>query len=133
MPTPDAPTLLYVEDDRLLSEVGIIAFEDAGFAVAFASTGAEAKSLIDERGLEFRALITDIDLGGSPDGWEVAKHAREHFPEIPIIYVTGGNAHEWPHLGVPGSSLVLKPYAVTQLVVAVSNATIGSAGNTETA
>ena len=133
MPTPDAPALLYVEDDTLLSEVGIAAFEDAGFAVVLASTSAEAIAAIDGRGGEFRALITDIDLGNGPDGWGVAKHARERFPEIPIIYVTGGNADEWPHLGVPGSSLILKPYAVTQLVVAVSNATIGSAGSTETA
>ena len=74
-----------------------------------------------------RALVTDIDLRGEPNGWEVARRARELFPDLPIIYVSGGSSHEWTSMGVPGSVLVTKPYAIAQLVVAVSNALLGPA------
>lgn len=81
--------------------------------------------LLTERGRDFKALITDIDLGGQPNGWDVAKHARELFADIPIIYVSGASSQDWPSLGVPGSVMLVKPYAAAQLVVAVSSAIQG--------
>jgi hypothetical protein len=36
-----------------------------------------------------RALVTDIDLGGSsPTGWDVARRARELHPELPVVYLS---------------------------------------------
>jgi hypothetical protein len=32
---------------------------------------------------KYRALVTDINLQGKMDGWEVAQHAREIDPEFP--------------------------------------------------
>ena len=64
--------------------------------------------------------MTDIQLRGVMDGWEVAKRAREIDPEFPIVYITGGNAAEWPSHGVPNSILLTKPFAPAQLVTAVS-------------
>ena len=69
---------------------------------------------------KYRALVTDIQLRGVMDGWEVAKRAREIDPEFPIVYMTGGNAAEWPSRGVPNSILLTKPFAPAQLVTAVS-------------
>jgi bifunctional non-homologous end joining protein LigD len=37
----------------------------------------------------YRALVADVNLGGTMDGWAVAKHAREIDPAFPIIYMTG--------------------------------------------
>jgi hypothetical protein len=41
-------------------------------------------------------------------------------PDFPIIYITGGNAHEWASQGVPNSILLKKPFAPAQLLTAVS-------------
>jgi CheY-like chemotaxis protein len=69
---------------------------------------------------EYRALVTDINLRGRMDGWEVAKRAREIDPEFPIVYMTGTSADEYGSQGVPNSILLNKPFAPAQLVTAVS-------------
>jgi CheY-like chemotaxis protein len=73
-------------------------------------------------GAKYRALITDVNLASREriTGWEVARRARELNDRLPVIYMTGGNGHEWASQGVPNSILVSKPFAVAQIVVAVS-------------
>lgn len=122
LPENLGPLLLYVEDEPLILDLGVTAFEDAGFAVHALGSAALALAALEARAGEFRALITDIDLGGQVDGWEIATRARELRPDLPIIYVSGGSSNEWSSKGVPGSVMVVKPYAFTQLVVAVSTA-----------
>ena len=68
-----------------------------------------------------RALITDIRLASSPiTGWDVARRARELQPDLPVVYITGDSGHHWNSEGVPNSVLVMKPFAVAQVVTAVS-------------
>jgi CheY-like chemotaxis protein len=120
------PLILYVEDEPAISDLALVALEDAGYAVLTLASGAEAVAALDSRAADFCALVTDIDLGSEPSGWEVARHAREVAPALPIIYVSGGSAGDWSAQGVPGSVMLAKPYALAQLVVAVSTATVGS-------
>ena len=80
----------------------------------------------------YRALITDINLLGRFDGWEVAKRARQINPDIPVIYMTGAAAEDWASRGVPNSLLLQKPFAPAQIVIAVAqmlNATPPTASN----
>lgn len=65
-------------------------------------------------------MLTDIRLGRGPNGWDVAKRAREIMADIPVIYVSGDSAAEWASKGVPNSVMVPKPYALAQLVTAIS-------------
>jgi CheY-like chemotaxis protein len=125
------PLLLYVEDEPLVSEVGVTILEDAGFAVLPLASGADAIEALDDRGADFKALVTDIDLLAGPDGWMVARHARERRPEIPVIYVSACRSGDWPSMGVPGSQMLVKPYAAAQLVVAVSAATLDGPNATQ--
>ena len=66
------------------------------------------------------ALVTDINLRGTMDGWEVAKQAREIDPSLPIVYMTGAAPDDWASHGVPNSVLLDKPFAPAQLVIAVA-------------
>ena len=116
------PEILYVEDELLVRELGITALGDAGFGVTAVESPTEAMALLDERGADYKALVTDIDLASKTNGWSVARHARELFPAIPVIYVTGGSEFDWSAMGVPGSVILPKPYAPAQLVVAVATA-----------
>ncbi|MGZ6039325.1 MAG: response regulator [Phenylobacterium sp.] len=124
----EGPTILYVEDEPLIQELAVIALEEAGFSVAAISSGRDAIAALDEGGDAFRALITDVDLTPGPSGWEVAKHAREKYPGMPVVYVSGGSSNDWPSLGVPGSIMLVKPHAMAQLVVAVSTAMLHADG-----
>lgn len=121
MTEPAGPRLLYVEDDPLILELGVTAFEDAGFVVAAFSSPGDALTALGAAETPFRAMVTDIDLGSQTDGWQIARHARERFPDLPIVYVSGGSSNDWAAQGVPGSVMIVKPYASAQLIVAVSS------------
>lgn len=116
----DLLVVLVVEDDAPVQTIVEDALTDGGFEPAIAASGEEAVTLLKGIKGKYRALVTDIQLRGVMDGWEVARRAREIDPEFPIVYLTGGNAADWPFRGVPNSILLTKPFAPAQLVTAVS-------------
>lgn len=109
-----------VEDENLIQELVEHALQEGGFLVAKANSGKEAIAMLETDGAEFHALVSDISLGPGPTGWDVARHAREQNPNLPVVYMTGGNGHEWASQGVPNSILIGKPFAPAQIVTAVS-------------
>jgi CheY-like chemotaxis protein len=113
-------SILVVEDDQLIQSVVEEALSDGGFFPNIAVSGEEALTLLSGSNSGYRALITDITLGGTIDGWQVAKHARQLDPAFPVVYITGGNADQWAVEGVPYSVLLIKPFAPAQLVTAIS-------------
>ena len=93
---------------------------DGGFQPAIAGSGEEAITLLKAFRTKYRALVTDITLLGTLDGWRVARGAREIDPSFPIIYITGGGADDWTTKGVPNSILLQKPFGPDELVAAVN-------------
>jgi CheY-like chemotaxis protein len=113
--------ILVVEDDQWIQDMIEEALTEGGFEITIASSGARAIELLDAANPEYRALVTDINLGKETvDGWAVARHARENKPDIPVVYMTGDSADEWASKGVPNSILLTKPFAPAQLITAVS-------------
>ena len=113
--------IFVVEDEHLLHAVLEETLEDAGYSVTIATSAEEAMEMLDVKGADFRALLTDVNLGSDKlTGWDVAKHAREINDQIPVVYMTGASAHEWASKGVPNSVLINKPFANAQIVTAVS-------------
>jgi DNA-binding NtrC family response regulator len=115
-----APVLL-VDDEASIRDLLQLSLEEGGYAVTIAESGAAAMAILNQTHAQCLALITDVDMGpGGPKGWEVAKHARELNPDMPVIYMTGASGHEWEVNGVPNSMLLVKPFAPAQVVTAVS-------------
>jgi len=114
------PALCLVEDDALIRELLETSLTDAGFEVVEVSCGTKALAEFDADASRFRALITDIRLGAGPDGWAVARRARELVPNMPVVYMSGDSAPEWSSQGVPNSLMVAKPFAPAQIITAVS-------------
>ena len=112
--------VMVIEDDEAVQGIVEDALSEGGFQAAVAATGEEAITLLRERHTEYRALVTDINLLGRLDGWEVARVAREIDPTFPIIYMTGAAADQYASKGVPNSILLNKPFAPAQLLTAVS-------------
>ncbi|QNQ11064.1 response regulator transcription factor [Sphingomonas alpina] len=121
MPDPAAPLLLYVEDEPLIQNLVVIDLEEAGFNLVVADNGEQALQLLAAHGAELRGLITDVNLGAGPDGWEVARAARQSIGGLPVVYVSAASDHDWTSQGVPGSTMIAKPFAGSQLVVAISS------------
>jgi DNA-binding response OmpR family regulator len=120
-PATVAPMLLYVEDEALTQDLVEASLREAGFDVLTASDGSEALALLQSSNDALRGLITDIDLGDGPDGWDVARTARELAGGLPVVYVSGASDSDWASRGVPNSVMIAKPFAPAQVVVAISS------------
>ena len=90
--------------------------DDLGLKSIEAASGEDALDKLAE--MEVKLLITDIRMGGM-SGWEVAEHARERRPNLPVIYMSG-----YPCAGepVPESIYLTKPFGQHQLQRAVRKA-----------
>ena len=72
-----------------------------------ARSGEAAIALLNA-GKHVDVVVTDIELGGSINGWIVGERFRTVLPQIAVIY-TSGNA--WPSAqAVPKSLFISKPY-----------------------
>lgn len=112
--------ILVVEDDALI-RMGLVAtLKGGGYTVAECNGGAAAMILIDESS-DLQGLISDINLGDGPDGWAVARHARQKFPALAVLYISGESVANWTAEGVPNSLILQKPYAEAQLMTAIAS------------
>lgn len=117
----DQNVVLVVEDETLIMLDVQEGLEDAGYAVRCAKNADEAFAQFDREPSRIKALVTDIKLGSGASGWEVAVHVRESLPTIPVVYMSGDSASEWSSRGVPNSVMIQKPFALAQIVTAVSS------------
>jgi CheY-like chemotaxis protein len=60
-----------------------------GFEILQAHDGPTAISVIRQFGGNISALVTDIEMKGM-SGIALAKTVTEEFPQIPVLFVTGG-------------------------------------------
>jgi DNA-binding response OmpR family regulator len=116
----DVIRIVVVEDDQLIQAMVEEALADGGFEATITASGEEAISLLRDSKSLYRAVVTDINLAGKLDGWEVARVAREIDPAMPVLYMTGTQGEDWASKGVPNSILLQKPFAPAQIVTAVS-------------
>lgn len=114
--------ILVVEDNPLVREFVVEALREEGYQVIHAANGEEALAWCERRVAE--VLVTDIELPGKIDGWQIAERCREHDPKLPVIYATGFS----PVVSrpVPGSLVLQKPYGPGEIVQAVRQVTTGS-------
>jgi len=128
---PDSPLVLIVEDEYLLQGIIEDALSEAGFTAEILSSAEEALTLFHGGARDYKVLVTDVNLKGRLNGWDIARRVREQEPSFPVVYMTGGAAHQWASQGVPNSILLEKPFAPAQLVTALSN--LLNIGSTPTA
>ena len=114
------PQVLLVEDEPLIRDLLQGALEDGGFEVAYANNGDGAIDVLQRRPGEFAGVVTDVDLGGGMTGWDVGHAARRISPVIAVVYMSGASSHQWESEGVPGSTMLMKPFAPAQLLVALA-------------
>jgi DNA-binding NtrC family response regulator len=96
--------LLLVEDEMLIRMNLEEELADAGFQLAVTTNGREAMVELEADPARFCAVVTDIRLGRGPDGWDIARRAREVAPDMPVVYISGDSAFEWASRGWPTAS-----------------------------
>mgnify|MGYP000229261291 CR=1 FL=1 len=111
----DEPTIAFVLED---------AFTCVGFDVIAASSGYDAIEALENKAPRLSALVTDIRLGDGPDGWHIGWRARELKPSLPVLYMSGDCAADWPTKAVPDSRMLAKPFDLDDIVEMVSQLTV---------
>jgi len=110
--------VLFVDDNFLFNLDTREFLQGLGVSVEPAYCAAAAFEAID-RGRRLSALVTDIDLGPGPDGFEVARYARAAYPELPVVYISGTREAGYAQEGVPGSEFIGKPLQPSQVAEAL--------------
>ena len=107
-------TLLVVEDDVLIRHSVCEALRHATYKVLEASSAREALTILDT--LPVDLLFVDLHMPGESDGVSVARYARRHFPEIPVLLTSGKlRASAVPDLDDLGP-FIPKPYLISRLL-----------------
>ena len=108
---------LVVEDDVLHREIVAELLRDKGLEVVECSTAEAAEIVLASAGTELRALVTDVNLGGTMSGLELATFAKRKFPRLNVIMISGNGPAYIPQ----DAHFFLKPYRVNELPDAVLN------------
>ncbi len=108
--------LLLVEDDITFRDTLDDALNNFGFDVVVVCTGTQALAALDADAVQFEEVITDVDLGAGPNGWDLGRRAREYVADMPVVYMSGCGDNEWPSQGVANSVFITKPFAPSQII-----------------
>jgi PAS domain S-box-containing protein len=137
---PDATqvegTVLLVDDEQLIREMGCEMLERLGFEVLPTEDGPEALNIAAEQGNRLICAIVDIAMPGM-NGWEVVHSLRTMYPRLPIVVSSGheaGLALSDPR-GIPDAQFLKKPYRLKELnavlaeVLAINSASSATTEN----
>lgn len=107
--------VLIVDDDRTLASMIEEDLIKTGFDCVRAATDRAAQKALSA-GRPFDALVTDVNLGEGVTGFDLGRFARQHQPNIRIVYMSGeANVQHWMAFGVPSSDYLSKPFALDKL------------------
>lgn len=106
------PLALVVEDEPLQRAAFTEVLRQQGMDVIEASSAEAAELLICRVGPELSLLVADVQLEGALTGLELAEFARERFPNVRTVIVSGQ-----PDLAIPeGVAFLAKPCRPADLV-----------------
>lgn len=112
--------ILLVEDEFLVRDDIAQYLSDCGCIVLEADTAERAVAMgRDAEALD--VLLTDITLGDSGTGWDVAEALRATRPDLGVVYVSGNAADQSRR--VANSLLLNKPYEQPDVLQACRDVT----------
>ncbi|MCG6892866.1 MAG: PAS domain S-box protein [Desulfobacteraceae bacterium] len=109
-------TVLLVDDEQMIIEVGRALLEKLGYQVVTAQSGQEAVDIVKRRGEAIDLIILDLIMPGIKGG-EAFERIRKIRPRIPVIlssgYALNGQATEVLNRGCNG--FIQKPFTISDL------------------
>ena len=82
--------VLLVEDEFFVRYDIATCLREAGYVVVESGSGEDAMVVCSKSATVIDMVLTDINLGGSISGWDVADYFRMELAEIPVLYMSGG-------------------------------------------
>ena len=115
-PAVAGESILLVEDDNGVREYATDVLEELGYRVQAAASAEEALQYVSGPG-RLDLLFTDVVLGGSLNGRQIADEVSKLRPHIPVLFTTGYTRNAIVHRGQldDGVHLLTKPYTSHEL------------------
>ena len=106
--------ILLVEDEEVVRAMASEQLRDLGYVVLEAEDGAAALRLLR---LEKRVdiLVTDVGLPGGLNGRQVADAARQTWPALPVLFITGFAGSVLKEQLAAGMEVITKPFSLEKL------------------
>lgn len=112
-------TIMIVEDEILVRQIGADVLEEAGYSVLEAGSATEALEII-EKNPGIALVFTDVRMPGEMDGLDLATVVHDRWPNVRLL-ITSGHCRlgktELPDSG----QFLAKPYRANELVQQVEN------------
>lgn len=108
------PAILVVEDETLIRMLSVDILEEAGFDVLEAANADEAVEILGQHS-DVRLLFSDIDMPGSMDGVDLARHVHSRWPNIRLLLTSGHHRLEDGEVPDEGK-FVRKPWTQEMLI-----------------
>ncbi|WP_232630958.1 response regulator [Methylobacterium sp. Leaf118] len=103
------PVILIVEDEALtIMDLGDV-LEDGGYETVQCASAERALSILQARP-DICGLVTDVELSGRVNGFELANSVAQARPELPILIVSGRAAPD-PERMPAGAQFIARPCA----------------------
>lgn len=114
--TGGTETILVVEDDAVVQATVIDMLSQLGYTILKASDGQSALRIL-QSGVFIDLLFTDVVMPGPVRSTDLAKQAKQLFPEIEVLFTSGYTQNAIVHGGRldPGVELLSKPYRREEL------------------
>jgi CheY-like chemotaxis protein len=111
------PVVLLVEDESLVRLTQVEILKDAEFWVVEAQDADEAFDLLKKRP-DIGAVLTDVNMPGSIDGFEFARLVHQGWPDVGVLVISGKVAPKPGDLPV-GAHFLQKPIRPKDLIEAL--------------
>jgi CheY-like chemotaxis protein len=115
-------TVLLVDDEKMVLDVGKAILERLGHEVITATNGEKAIDLFLQHRKSIGCVVLDLTMPGM-DGQETFEKLRRTDPDMPVIIASGLAADQVSaQFGdKPPSSIIQKPYQVADLSTTIQN------------
>lgn len=123
--TPDRDSadklILVLEDEADVRQTVCEQLHQLGYLTLEAETGEQALDMLASSA-EIDMLISDLMLPGGLSGAEVIHHARQHWPALPLLLISGQDLRPADNPALPEVELLHKPFTRAQLAQALGKA-----------
>ncbi|MDU1295727.1 MAG: ATP-binding protein, partial [Enterobacter hormaechei] len=117
--------VLVLEDEAGVRQTLCEQLHQLGYLTLEAENGEQALNMLDASP-DIGMFITDLMLPGGLSGAEVIGHVRSHYPQLPVLLISGQDLRPAHNPQLPDVQLLRKPFTRAQLAQALRKVMAGT-------
>ncbi len=117
-------TILVLEDDPDVRSFAVAALQGLGYRVHEAADAAAAMLVLESEADNLDLLLSDVVLSGGVSGPELAAKAKDLYPGLKLVFMSGYAADLYTDDKIPGfdETLLTKPFRLAELSKVIHDA-----------